>query len=96
MITIPIGVIDNAEDVERFFILLHRAGILFYPDNSFYDYYEMNENGEKEPLFCDYEAMRLDRLMHICLYMHDEKIINLWRIAEQTQLIIIGDLKRRN
>lgn len=56
----------------------------------------MNENGEKEPLFCDYEAMRLDRLMHICLYMHDEKIINLWRIAEQTQSIIFGDLKRRN
>ncbi|HNS16414.1 MAG TPA: hypothetical protein PKI34_01165 [Bacteroidales bacterium] len=96
MITIDIETIDDAADIERFFTLLHQAGILFYPNKSFYDYYEWGNDGEMLPLFCDYEAMRLDRLMNCCLYMHDEKIVDIWRIAEKTQSRIFGDLKRRN
>lgn len=91
MITIDIQEINNAEDAERFFILLEMERILWHPEMSFHGFIEPGRDGRpNEPLFSDEEAERLDQLMGKCRDLHDDGYINIWHLAELIRLKVRG------
>jgi len=95
-ITIDIDDINNLEDMEMFFALIYREGILYHPDFSFDGYMNTDINGKQTVrTFTDEESERLDRLNEKCFEVAGIENIDVYRTSMRIQKLIWGDPKKR-
>jgi hypothetical protein len=93
LIVIDIKDIKSLEDIEKFFILLYKAGVLFHPEMSFHDFIHTDENRNTiGPSFSEEESERLDQLMKKCKDLVDELETDIWEICKRADEKVLGKL----
>jgi len=90
-IVIAIDDIKSLEDIEKFFTLLLKAGVIYHPELSFHDFIHTDKNRNViGPSFSEEESERLDQLMKKCRDLVDELDADIWKICKRADEKVIG------